>query len=155
MPSRHRRGAFYQKVERNGWLPPQEGWCQANGTTSYLCFLCLSEWPASPTHEESFWLSDALCLSKHLHSGMGALPLASCLCQCTASDSASSSGQCSHSARAAPARGDGLLPHLTLCRDCLCLNPGGFPCAMLSGSKTLWAACHLIRLITIVVLDFT
>lgn len=35
------------------------------------CFLCLPEGPASPTYEESFWLSDAPCLSKHLPQRYG------------------------------------------------------------------------------------
>lgn len=61
----------------------------------------------------------------------------------------------SHSCRAAPDWAGRFPPPLTPCRDCLLLNPGASPCAMFSGSKTLWAACHLIHLITIVVLDFT
>lgn len=85
------------------------------------------------------------------------VPLVSCLCWCTTADSVSS-GQhslSSHSSMATPARGGWFPPPLTPCRDCLLLYPGASPCAMLSGSKTLWEACHLIRLITIVVLDFT
>lgn len=85
------------------------------------------------------------------------VPLVSCLCWCTTADSVSS-GQhslSSHSSMATPARGGWFPPPLTPCRDCLLLYPGASPCAMLSGSKTLWESCHLIRLITIVVLDFT
>lgn len=73
-------------------------------------------------------------------STMVPLPLACCLCQRTTADSSRRSGQCSlssHSARAAPGGEGWFLPPLTLCRDCLLLNPGAFPCAMLSGSKTV------------------
>lgn len=59
---------FCWNMERNVQFPPQKSCCQKNGTASYLCFLCL---PTSPTCEESFWLSGAPCLSKHLPHHFG------------------------------------------------------------------------------------
>lgn len=159
MPSRHRNVALSAETwkEMADSLPRKDGVRQmAPHPTSALY---VSQQGQLLLHMKSHFAflvhhaSQSIC-----HSGMVALPLACCLCQCVTAESARSSGQCSlgrHSARAAPAGGGRFLPPLTLCKACLLLNPGASPCAMLSGSKTLWAACHLIRLITIVVLDFT